>query len=175
MFTCRYQAQSNLFCYQSELMLRMKFSILRSCLCATSCDLELHALLYTFKSGLLDFFPDTALQPSRTPAPDCLQFLQFVGIMRILPNLNSYKKYTRGIISVAGALLERTWNKLPSCNYSLSFLQACNLITLICLISFVSPFLAWTGRRECPGKTLRSYISLNIMRQESHYEPLDCK
>lgn len=127
MCTCRYQAQSNLFCYQSELMLRMKFSILRSCLCATSCDLELHALLYTFKSGLLDFFPDTALQPSRTPAPDCLQFLQFVGIMRILPNLNSYKKYTRGIISVAGALLERTWNRLPSCNYSLSFLQACNL------------------------------------------------
>lgn len=121
-------------------MLKMKFSIARSCLCATSYDLELHAVLYTFKSGLLDFFPDPALQPSPAPAPDCLPFLQFAGIMRILPNLYSYKKYTRGIIPVAGALSERAWNRLPSCNHALSFLQACNLNHINMLNFFCESF-----------------------------------
>lgn len=44
---------------------------------------------------------------------------QFVEIMRILLNLYSYKKYTRGIIPVAGARSERAWNRLPSCNHAL--------------------------------------------------------
>lgn len=153
----------------------MKFSISRSCLCATSYDRELHAVLYTFKSGLLDFFPDPILQPTPAAAPDCLPILQFVGIMRILPNPQSYKKYTRGIIPVAGALSERAWHRLPSCNHALSFLVM-QPESLICLISFVNPFLAWKGRRKCPGKTLGScYISLNFMREESHYEFLGCK
>lgn len=156
-------------------MLKMEFSILRSRLCATSYDLELRAVLYAFKSGLLDFFPDPVLQPSPAPAPDCLLFLQFVGKMRILSNLYSYKKYTSGIIPVAGALSERAWNKLPSCNHGLSFLQACNL-NHTNMPNFFCESLSCLDREECPGKTLRSsYISLNLMRQESHSEPLGCK
>lgn len=169
MCTCRYQAQSNLFCFQSELMLKMKFSISRSRLCATFYDMELRAVLYTFKSGLLDFFPDPALlQPSPAPAPDCLPFLQFVGLMRILSNLYSYEKYTSGIIPVAGALSERAWNKLPSCNHAHSFLQACNLNHTNMPNFFCESFSCLEREESC-------YISFNLMRQESHYKRLGCK
>lgn len=58
--------------------------------------------------GLLSWPPP---QPPLAPDPACLSLLQFVGIMRPLPNLHSNMKSTRGIIPMDGTLSEWAWTQ----------------------------------------------------------------
>lgn len=177
MCTCPYQAQSNSSWFQSELVSKVKFSISRSRLWATSYRLELHVVLYTIKSDLLGFFPDPfpnphQPQPQTGPPPH-----QFVRIMRMLHNLHSNMKSARGIIPMAGALSERSWAQAAQLQPCSRASTGVTWTTPISFISFLSPSLlrkVWVGGMS--AKTLMScYVSLSLVRKESHCEPPGCK